>query len=253
MPQSHEALFPLAIDCLQPAGPWLIDWFYSLLLRNSGWAAWCRYLQWQAELNDKSSPVLPELLAIQLAREYLLDDGERGVGSLWQRWQTGWSATPQAAISCRRGLIWQRAAELATHAPVLAQLPRQSAEPGTVGHALHAVFCIDVRSEPMRRALEQVVPDSSTAGFAGFFGLPVAIRFAGEAGRKRGCRGCWRHAGKPWCHRKARGWPNGDSSSGRRSRPLRWWKVPVWSRRANCCVRFSPARRAPRWPKSIRG
>ncbi|HJV08020.1 MAG TPA: putative inorganic carbon transporter subunit DabA [Chromobacteriaceae bacterium] len=181
LPQSHEALFPLAIERLQPAGPWLIDWFYSLLLRNSGWAAWCRYLQWQAELNDKTSPVLPELLAIQLAWEYLLDDGERGVGSLWQRWQAGWSATPQEAILCRRGLIWQRAAELATHAPVLAQLPRQSAEPGTVGRALHAVFCIDVRSEPMRRALEQVVPDSSTAGFAGFFGLPVAIRFAGEA------------------------------------------------------------------------
>jgi len=51
--------------------------------------------------------------------------------------------------------------------------------------ALQAAFCIDVRSEVMRRHLEACAPGAQTIGFAGFFG--VAVRWQGIEGSGDRC------------------------------------------------------------------
>lgn len=78
------------------------------------------------------------------------------------------------------GLIFMRAAEEGYRDQLLAQLKNKGTLPISPAERTDAqlVFCIDVRSEPMRRALEER-GSYETFGYAGFFGVPVAVRPAG--------------------------------------------------------------------------
>lgn len=76
-----------------------------------------------------------------------------------------------------RCAIWQRAQEYAFDRTLLAKLDRVTESPSERPSS-HVVFCIDVRSEGMRRHLEAQQADE-TIGFAGFFGIPMRIREVG--------------------------------------------------------------------------
>lgn len=72
-----------------------------------------------------------------------------------------------------RSAIWLEAGEIAYRRSLLATLAAAPAPPPAApAPEAQAVFCIDVRSEPFRRALEAEGP-YATLGFAGFFGFPV--------------------------------------------------------------------------------
>jgi uncharacterized protein YbcC (UPF0753/DUF2309 family) len=64
------------------------------------------------------------------------------------------------------------AAEESFRADLLGRLSAAAPRPVPARVAAQAVFCIDVRSEPFRRALEAQAP-VATYGYAGFFGLPL--------------------------------------------------------------------------------
>ncbi|HEY8027093.1 MAG TPA: DUF2309 domain-containing protein [Burkholderiaceae bacterium] len=157
------------------------DFLTTVLLRAGGWAAWCAYLRWQARLNGTDDDHIVDLLAMRLAWEYLLDDGKRDAHCLWSRWRHAFRLATEAVVQKQAepnvDAAFQRALEIAYQRKVTADLLREVSKPAAPANGtaptVQAVFCIDVRSEVFRRALESTSPDIHTEGFAGFFGLPV--------------------------------------------------------------------------------
>jgi uncharacterized protein YbcC (UPF0753/DUF2309 family) len=73
--------------------------------------------------------------------------------------------------------IFMEAAERTLQAKLVAQVRKaaRQAKPAQTQAKAQLLFCIDVRSEPLRRQIE-AQGAYETLGYAGFFGLPVAFR-----------------------------------------------------------------------------
>jgi len=150
----------------------------ACLLRINGWAAWCAYLRWQARLEGREDDHIVDLLAIRLCWEYLLHEGEPDAGKA--PWHLEWAGKQGVAVGQPDvDALLQRALEMAYQERLCASLTHKPAQHATAT-AVQAVFCIDVRSEVLRRALETVSPRVQTMGFAGFFGLPVSYQALGS-------------------------------------------------------------------------
>jgi uncharacterized protein YbcC (UPF0753/DUF2309 family) len=120
---------------------------------------------------------LVELVAIRLTVERLLLDGP----AVPRRPPAG-TPRPIGAhlddVAARAE--WQEHAELRYRDELLGMLTRPEAAgpgstPATDRPDSQVICCIDVRSESLRRHLEAVGPHQ-TLGFAGFFGLPIAVQ-----------------------------------------------------------------------------
>nr|WP_288355870.1 DUF2309 domain-containing protein [uncultured Pseudomonas sp.] len=176
LPPQAEVALELAVQRLGLSADELEEWFDCLLLRNLGWASWCAYQRWQARQGGGDDATLFDLLAIRAGWEWLVDDRRREAGSRWDNWRRAWQAAraQQPSSSWQALQLWQRAEELAWQERLQQLLCIQPPQPVTQAPLAKVYFCIDVRSEPLRRALETVCPEVETGGFAGFFGLPIA-------------------------------------------------------------------------------
>lgn len=176
LPEKHEQLIPLVCEKLKINKDEYERYFTALLLSVNGWAAWCAYLNWQAQQQGQVDNHLEQLLAIRLAWEWVLADGVLN-DSLITEWHIARRTLGQETVHSP-AWVWQDALEIAWQNEVNRGLTNPIAACGQLPEnskrrALQAVFCIDVRSERMRRALERSDPNIQTHGFAGFFGLPI--------------------------------------------------------------------------------
>ena len=182
-----------------------LDHLATLVARLPGWAG---HIRWRAEHADKDRVAtapggMADLFALwmlleraggvneavpaasemgdarQLAQYFdlALDDMD---GARAARLQTI-ADLDEAAL----GALFMTAAEWTYANTLVPQLERSAlADAETARPDAQVVMCIDVRSEPFRRRLEQT-GSYETFGYAGFFGLPIALRPAGGEGRKR--------------------------------------------------------------------
>ncbi|MDE2604905.1 MAG: DUF2309 domain-containing protein [Burkholderiales bacterium] len=166
-----------------PEAAWA-DYLEAVLLTVNGWASWCAYLGWQARLAGQADGHLRDLLAIRLAWGAILlecrDDAatRRAFAALRAEWSRAGALLQQAEEALVVDEAWQLALEAGYQRQLVSRLGAAGGPEvppaGEPAIEVQAAFCIDVRSEPLRRALEATWPAIQTLGFAGFFGLPVA-------------------------------------------------------------------------------
>lgn len=186
----------------------LMSTFHQHARHLPGWVGYLKYLQTEPTQNTEAH-LLEQYFCIRLAYQYVLTQSDwvpgpcyaksaSNAGSRAEQIQNGLAAlglivsdrfiNAYVAQVSHPMLVQAllQLLEVEEQGPLVAQLhqvlslspsPSQTHHSGQVTsqRLLDAVFCIDVRSEPYRLALEaQGQHQVSTLGFAGFFGLPIA-------------------------------------------------------------------------------
>jgi uncharacterized protein YbcC (UPF0753/DUF2309 family) len=172
-----------AVEWLGVPAAALDRYLRRLVFTLGGWAAYARYRVWERELRGGTDDTLVELLAVRLANEVALLEAFAGL-NVREAWTAAVAAivaagSPPGGDGLAVDLVLQHAYEMGWQEQLVARIGSGTpAEPDLANEAparptAQAVFCIDVRSEVFRRALESVGPGVETIGFAGFFGFPI--------------------------------------------------------------------------------
>jgi uncharacterized protein len=171
-PDTAERAIISAAETLGIAGDAAQTAFHRLFMSLGGWAQHARWLLWQAELVGDVDRTLTDLLAIRLIWDEALLVQTPAIAARWAEVVAA-HVTPIAPTAEHVALaILQDAADRGHQRRLAAALDGET--PAGERPFLQAAFCIDVRSEVFRRALESVDGSIATIGFAGFFGLPLA-------------------------------------------------------------------------------
>ncbi|MEE4162704.1 MAG: DUF2309 domain-containing protein [Woeseiaceae bacterium] len=153
------------------------SYFHRLLMTLGGWSQFARYRLWRAELADTTDSTITDFLAIRLLwEEALLERFGTDIADAWTEVCAEHARPVEPGTPEIVDAILQEAAERSAQRGLAATLAAPASTTESGRPLLQAAFCIDVRSEVFRRALEAVDPAIRTLGFAGFFGVFTKYR-----------------------------------------------------------------------------
>jgi uncharacterized protein YbcC (UPF0753/DUF2309 family) len=157
------------------------SYFHQLLLALGGWSQYARHELWKAELAGNTDTIMAELLAIRLVwEEAMMNQYQQDILAQWRITATRHAEAIEPSQDQIIDEILQEAVERANQRGLIDTLAESPEPSSTEPPLLQAAFCIDVRSEVYRRALESVHSSIQTIGFAGFFGLSTKHRRFGS-------------------------------------------------------------------------
>jgi len=147
-----------------PADVELFPYLSALLTNTPGWAGHASWRKREGQVD-----ALIELLALRMALDMAVSPAAATT-----------PGGPEAAQEVQTSALWQRALEVGYENQLVHSVSERAAQPLTqpaqVGAAAaQLVFCIDVRSERLRRKLEST-GHYETFGFAGFFGASAVYQ-----------------------------------------------------------------------------
>ncbi len=173
-PENPLDIIALALHELPIPMEMMDDYLYAALLNVGGWAGWTQYRNWQERLQGRQDDSTQHLLAIRLAWELALYRlfGDEALKETWHNTWTALSQPLNSHVQYEIDSVLQTAFEIGYQKELITDITKtKDRAPHNATPDVQAVFCIDVRSEVYRRALEMVAPQIQTKGFAGFFGV----------------------------------------------------------------------------------
>jgi len=161
--------------------------FHGQLTSLGGWSQVARYKLWQAELAGETDTTGIEFLAIRLVwAEALYLHAKDTIEESWREAAAKYAEPVEPTADLVLDQVLQEAAERAAQRDLADMFAKPAPQVSDKRKTLQAAFCIDVRSEVFRRALEAVDPAIETLGFAGFFGITASHKgFASDVAEHR--------------------------------------------------------------------
>ena len=177
MPATGSDAIEALLDTIVINGSDVEDYLHRLLMTIPGWSSYVQYRVRDKAMHGHYAESLLDLWAVRLVFEaqLLKQFDKAGIRTMWLESLVG-LGKKEVHPRLEKQLIWQLALEIGLQRSLCRQMAlsvESSSIKQTQRPALHAVFCIDIRSELMRRSLEESSPDIKTLGFAGFFGMPI--------------------------------------------------------------------------------